>query len=58
MNLLQQVATFVWIAFVPPRQPLQGGAERLGGLGIQLFAIAGPGRIIHSFQVVAWRQSS
>ena len=58
MNLLQQVATFVRVAFVRPRQPLQRRAERRGGLGIQLLAIAGPARINHSFQVVAWRRGS
>lgn len=48
MNLLQQVATLVWVAFIRASKPLQGSAERLGCVGIQLLAIAGLASITHS----------
>ena len=57
MNLLQQVASFVRIAFIRASQPLQGSAESVGGLGIHLFAIVGLACITHSMQVVAVRTS-
>jgi hypothetical protein len=57
VNLLQQVATFIRIAFIRPRKPFERRSERRGCLRIQLFAIAGPARVTHSFQVVAWRRS-
>jgi hypothetical protein len=56
MNLLQQVATFVRVAFVRSGKPFERGTERRGGLGIPLFPTGPPGRITHSFQLVAKRR--
>ena len=56
MNLLQQVATFVRVAFVRPRQPFERRTERRGCLGIPLFLTGRPARITHSCQVVAWQR--
>ena len=53
VNLLQQVATFIRITFIRPRQPFERRTERRGGLGIPLFLTGRPGRITHSLQVVA-----
>ena len=55
MNLLQQVAPFVGVAFVRAGKPFERRTERRDGLGIPLFlALSGrPGPITHSFQVVA-----
>ena len=54
MNLLQQVATLVRVAFIGPRQPFERRTERRGGLGVPLFLTGRPARITHSFQVVAY----
>ena len=53
MNLLQQVATFVWVAFVRPGKPFERRTERRGSLGIPLLLSGRPARITHSSQVVA-----
>jgi hypothetical protein len=54
MNLLQQVATFVRVAFIRPREPLERRTERRGCLGIPLFLTGRPARVTHCNQVVAW----
>ena len=54
MNVLQQVATFVRVAFVRPGQPFERRTERRGCLGIPLVLTGRPARITHSIQVVAW----
>ena len=56
MNLLQQVATFIWVAFVRPRQPFESWTELRSCLGVSAFLTGDAGRITHSVQVVAWRR--
>jgi hypothetical protein len=53
MNLLQQVATFVRVAFVRPGKPFERRTERRGCLGIPLFLTGCTARITHSIEVVA-----
>ena len=56
MNLLQQVATFIRVAFVRPGKPFERRTESRGRLGIPLFLTGRPGRLTHSFQLVAKRR--
>ena len=48
MNLLQQVATFVRVAFIRPRKPFERRTERRGCFGIPLLSTGRPARIAHS----------
>jgi hypothetical protein len=53
MNLLQQVAPPVRVAFVRSCEPFECRTEFCGGFSIPLFVTGRPARIPHSCQVVA-----
>lgn len=56
MNLLQQVATSIWVTFIRLRKPFECGTERRGSLGIAPLLTGRTGPVTHSLQVVATRR--